>query len=170
MKSDESDSEEDQRKMDLELDVCLDSHSAKRRSPVCKVYAGTKATSRGLKIQQVDDQVEQEMREILSVYEKEERGEARRQQEEILNVVESLGGDSAKYRRERARCARAIIAEIYSPPRVSELARQLPKYECAPGLALDLTVKDSNGEAWDFSLKRMRDKAEKMIETQRPSC
>ena len=55
---------------------------------------------------------------------------------------------------------------MYVPPRISDLACQLPRYGCAPGLALNLTVLDENGEAWDFSLKRMWDKAEKLIATQ----
>ena len=50
-----------------------------------------------------------------------------------------------------------------------DLACQLPRYGCAPGLALDLTVRDENGEAWDFSLKRIRDKAERLIAEQQPT-
>ena len=120
-------------------------------------------------MKQKDEQFEEDMRDIVRLYGRDERAAARDRQDEILSVFDSLGGDSKSFRRERARCSRAIIAEMYSPPRVSELARQLPKYECVPGLALDLTVLDSNGEPWDFSLKRMRDKAEKLIAAQQPT-
>ena len=37
------------------------------------------------------------------------------------------------------------------------------------GLALDLAVLDENGVAWDFSLKRMRDMAEKLIAEHQPT-
>ena len=36
--------------------------------------------------------------------------------------------------------------------RHSALAKDLPTYGIAPGLAFDLTVPDENGEPWKFSL------------------
>ena len=171
MKDDES-SEEESALPEMEIEICLDSTSRPRSKPrvaTCNVVAGTRASSRALKMKHKDEQLEEDMRDIMRLYGRDERAAARDRQDEILSVIDSLGGDSKSFRRERARCSRAIIAEMYSPPRVSELARQLPKYECVPGLALDLTVLDSNGEPWDFSLKRMRDKAEKLIATQQPT-
>ena len=93
---------------------------------------------------------------------------ATRRQKEIIDLVASLGGDARAFRRERARKARAIIAEFYSPPRVSALARELPSYGIAPGLALDLTVPDENGDLWDFSIPAMRAKAERLLDEQAP--
>ena len=80
-----------------------------------------------------------------------------------------LGGDARSYRRERARKSRAIVAEFYSPPRISALAKDLPSYGIAPGLALDLTVPDENGEPWDFSRPSMRAKAERLLDAQAPT-
>eukprot|EP00972_Heterocapsa_arctica_P073147 10803347-Heterocapsa_arctica.AAC.1 len=46
--------------------------------------------------------------------------------------------------------ARRTVAEIYSPPRVTDMARARPSLGIQPGFALDLTVLDANGRAWDF--------------------
>ncbi len=70
------------------------------------------------------------------------------------------------YRRERARKSRAIIAEFYSPPRISALAKDMPSYGIAPGLALVLTVPNENGEPWDFSRPSMMAQAERLLEAQ----
>ena len=77
---------------------------------------------------------EEELRDMVMLYNVEERKDARIRQQHILDVVASLGGDSRAYRRERARKAKAIVAEFYSPPRISALARDLPSYGIAPGL------------------------------------
>ena len=61
------------------------------------------------------------------------------------------------------------MSEFYSPPRISALAKELPSYGIAPGLALDLTVPDENGEPWDFSRPSMRAKAEKLLDVQEPT-
>lgn len=61
------------------------------------------------------------------------------------------------------------MAEFYSPPRISALAKELPSYGIAPELALDLTVPDENGEPWEFSRPSMRAKAEKLLDAQAPT-
>ena len=114
------------------------------------------------------ESVEDDLRDMVMLYGVEERKEARHRQRQILDVVASLGGDSRAYRRERARKAKAIVAEFYSPPRIGALARDLPGYGIAPGLALDLTVPDENGDAWDFSRPCMREKAEQLLDEQKP--
>ena len=57
---------------------------------------------------------------------------------------------------------------FYSPPRISALAKELPSYGIAQGLALDLIVPDGNGEPWGFSRPSMRAKAEKLLDAQAP--
>ena len=52
---------------------------------------------------------------------------------------------------------------------MSALAKELPSYGIAPGLALDLTVPDENGEPCDFSRPSMRLKAEKLLDEQKPT-
>ena len=70
--------------------------------------------------------------------------------QEILSIVNNLGGNSAKYRRERSRAVRAVVSEIYSPPRVSAVAKLCSSYRMLPGFFLDLTTSDSDGRHWDF--------------------
>ena len=56
------------------------------------------------------------------------------------------------------------VAEVYSPPRVTAKASS---FGIRPGFALDLTVLDEDGEAWDFSIPAKREKARKLVvETQ----
>ena len=54
---------------------------------------------------------------------------------------------------------RAIVSEVYSPPRVTTAAELLLKLNIDPGLALDLTTNDEMGRPWGFSKKDMREKA-----------
>ena len=60
--------------------------------------------------------------------------------------MSSLGGDARKFQRERARTARAIVSELYSPPRVTELIRRMLKYGLTAGFALDLTTTDDDDD------------------------
>ena len=115
------------------------------------------------------DDPDSDLRDILMLYDVEERRVRRQQQKQIIDLVASLGGDARAYRRERARKSRASIAEFYSPPRISALAKDLPSYGIAPGLTLDLTGPDENGEPWDFSRPSMRAKAERLLEAQAPT-
>ena len=78
---------------------------------------------------------------------------------EILSVVRSLGGNASRYRRERGRALRAVVSEIYSPPRVSAVAKLCPSYGILPGFAFDLTTSDSDGRNWDFDDEEMRSRA-----------
>ena len=56
-------------------------------------------------------------------------------------------------------------AEIYSPPKVTQRAKQ---WGLTPGWSLDLTTKDKDGKAWDFSMKEMRARAINKIKRDRP--
>ena len=57
------------------------------------------------------------------------------------------------------------IAEVYSPPRISEEASKRGR---KGGFALDLTVRRKDGKAWEFSKRSMRDEATKMVIGQQP--
>ena len=63
--------------------------------------------------------------------------------DEIMSLIRSLGGNASRYRRERGKALKAIVSEIYSPPRVS-------------AIALDLTTHDDDGRHWDFDEAEMR--------------
>ena len=43
-------------------------------------------------------------------------------------------------KRERKAAIRAVVSEIYSPPRVTAAAKLLPELKIIPGFALDLLV------------------------------
>ena len=68
------------------------------------------------------DDPDSDLRDILMLSDVEERRVRRQQQKQILDLVASHGGDARAYRRQRARKSRAIIAEFYSPSRISALA------------------------------------------------
>ena len=57
------------------------------------------------------------------------------------------------------------IAEVYSPPRVAEMADRTGLVE---GWSLDLTTCDEHGEPWDFSKAKMREKAWRPLQEQQP--
>ena len=58
-----------------------------------------------------------------------------------------------------------IVAEVYSPPRMCEMVEKLGM-KC--GFSLDLTTKDENGQAWDFSQQHFRAKALKLLDEEKP--
>ena len=86
----------------------------------------------------------------------------------LLNVATELGGRRRKNERLVTRDYRAIVSEIYSPPRVAEAARVLSHLEIAPGLSLDITQCDELGEPWDFNKRHMREKARMKLLEQEP--
>ena len=66
---------------------------------------------------------------------------------------------------------KAVVTEIYSPPRVTELLRQKPWTwrSLVPGFAFDLTVNDPDDNMpWDFSKSGKRSKAMRLIRESRP--
>ena len=76
-----------------------------------------------------------------------------------MQIVGTLGGNVIKYRRERGRALRAVLSEIYSPPRVTAMAKVCPLYGILPGFALDLTTTDFDGKNWDFDDATTREHA-----------
>ena len=91
-------------------------------------------------------QVETDIRDIARLYDVEERRAGKARISSIVSLLENLGADGKRCRRERAAAARRVVADDYSAPRVTEAARRMPRYGLAPGLALDLTVRDEDGQ------------------------
>ena len=84
-------------------------------------------------------------------------------------LLAQLGSLGRHYRREARQSAKALVSEVYSPPRITEMIQKSRSRHLAPGLALDITVKDAyDGQPWDFSLKHKRDRARALISEQRP--
>ena len=84
------------------------------------------------------------------------------------SVIGGLGGSAGRYKRERKAAIRAVVSEIYSPPRVTAAVKLLPELKLIPGFALDLTVADSDGRLWDFDDVVMRDRARKKLLDEKP--
>ena len=85
-----------------------------------------------------------------------------------MRIVGSLGGNSSRYRRERGRAIRAIVSEIYPPPRVSAVAKLCPSFGVLPWFALDLTTNDDDGKHWDFDDPEMRSRAWAKVKNEQP--
>ena len=87
---------------------------------------------------------------------------------EILEIVEAVGGSAKKYRREYRSRMRAVVSEVYSPPRVTACAKLLPGWGIAPGFAFDVTTTDENGVYWDFDIRERREEARRRLLEQKP--
>ena len=73
---------------------------------------------------------------------------------EEMRVLLQIGGVSV---RDAYQCKEPVLAEIFSPPRLTRYAQQ------RDGLALDLTVMDEYGQPWDFSKADCRQRANEKI-------
>ena len=83
-------------------------------------------------------------------------------------MIRALGGNSQKYKRDRAKALRAAISQVYSPPRVTAATKLLPELRLIPGFALDLTVNDENGKPYDFDDVNQRNALARNISTEKP--
>ena len=86
----------------------------------------------------------------------------------ILSITKDLGGRPKDNERHLSKSYKVVLSEIYSPPRVTAAAEILKELDIDPGLALDLTTCDENGEPWDFGKDIMRAKAKRLVEEQKP--
>ena len=107
--------------------------------------------------------------ELLAMWTVDEQKVACEIDNEIMQVLDSLGGSSRRFRRERVKQLKAIITEVYSPPRVGAAARLFPGYNCAPGMAFDLTVADEHGRLWDFDDEERQNEAWRRIKKEKPT-
>ena len=57
------------------------------------------------------------------------------------------------------------VAEVYSPPRVKQLAREMG---LRAGWSLELTTQDTDGRAWDFNEVEMKNKAQRRVLIDKP--
>ena len=61
------------------------------------------------------EESDKELKSIMAVMMRDEKREIKEANDEMLSIIKSLGGDGAKYRRDRQRALRAVVSEIYSP-------------------------------------------------------
>eukprot|EP00972_Heterocapsa_arctica_P013936 2052841-Heterocapsa_arctica.AAC.1 len=64
--------------------------------------------------------------------------------------------------------ARRMVSEIYSPPRITDMAKSNPNLGIKPGSALDLTILDKLGNQWDFDVPSQRQRAMEKVRTEKP--
>jgi len=89
--------------------------------------------------------------------------------DELVCLIQQLGVCPVAYAREQRQGLRALVSEIYSPPRVTAMLRSMPSLRLAPGFALDLTVpSEFDGSVWDFSLPEKRAQARALLRQQKP--
>ena len=77
---------------------------------------------------------EQDLKELFSVMTRDAVAQVKEHNEEILNVIRALGGDTGKYQRERRSPIKAVVSEIYSPPRVTAAPNCYRDSESYPAL------------------------------------
>jgi hypothetical protein len=63
--------------------------------------------------------------------------------------------------------AKAKVAELYSPPRVTTQIAKLPELHLAPGQTFDFRA-DRNGRSWNFLLAADRAEARRFIQEEKP--
>ncbi len=114
------------------------------------------------------DEDEAMLEPLTKVVTEDVQEDVRQLNEEILKLVCQVGGGKKAYRRERKKAVRAIVAEIYSPPRVTRCAKMLPGLGILPGFALDLTEVNERGEPWDFDDENKQDEAIALIDEVKP--
>jgi hypothetical protein len=84
--------------------------------------------------------------------------------DQVAELLLTQMGSNKQHGRERRTASRTIVSEIYSPPRVNKLIRELRSKHILPGFSFDITVVDpEDGMPWDFSIPAKRLKARRMI-------
>ncbi len=89
--------------------------------------------------------------------------------DEVSALMLNQIGCSKSYHREGRSAVRRMVAEVYSPPRVTQLLKKMRSRYLMPGFALDLTVVDpEDGLPWDFNKPEKREKARRMVRAIKP--
>ena len=104
----------------------------------------------------------------LAVQESNRKLEAKETYTDMVYLVSALVQNGKKFCREATTRMRAIVSEIYSAPRVTEMAKRKARLGMLPGFALDLIGCDEKGCPWDFNIAEMRDEAERRLDRQKP--
>ena len=89
-----------------------------------------------MEVDTVED-AEADLRELMAVMTRDVKEDIKNHDSEIIAVVRAMGGSVGKYRRERQKGIRAIVAEVYSPPRVIAATTLLLELNLIPWFALD---------------------------------
>ena len=96
------------------------------------------------------------------------KDEIKQHEEDILATVKAMGGCAQRYRRERKKQFKAVVSEIYSPPRITAMSKLLLELNVVPSFAFDLTTSGGDGRLCDFDEKEMRDRAIRRAREDKP--
>ena len=116
----------------------------------------------------VEAKADVDLTQLMAVLRRHKKLEIEETNREIMAVLNSLGATTARYRRERMKSIRAVVSEIYSPPRVTVATKLLPELSIIPRFVLDLTTAHSAGQLCDFASKVMRERALTKVREERP--
>ena len=78
---------------------------------------------------------------------------------QLLHALFALGASSVE--------AKALVTEIFSPPRVTQHATRFPSYGVLPGGAYDIRP-GPDGRSWDFDREEDRLECERRIDETQP--
>ena len=93
----------------------------------------------------VEENTDVDLQELMAVPRRDEKLEIEETSRRIMAVLSSLGANAARYRRERTKLIRAVVSEIFSPPRVTAATKLHPELSIIPGFALDF---DNSRQRW----------------------
>ena len=77
-----------------------------------------------------------DLKELVRTLTRDSKEEVLAANKEMMSGMWALGGDSQRYTRERGRAIKAVVSEIYPPPRVTAAIELLPELRVIPGFAL----------------------------------
>ena len=83
---------------------------------------------------------ETHLKELFSIMTRDAVAQIKQHNRDIIDIVKALGGDAGKYKHEREAAIRAVVSEIYSPPRGAAAKKRLPEFKIIHGFALDLSM------------------------------
>ena len=148
---------------------------ASRAEAPSKILEKNGETTDDFMYEQAGDSEDEAMGETLTIAEIKQKMERTRnfikqhQEDEVTMVMAVLGADPRSYRREKKQAVRRIVSELYSPPRVTQMLKNMSNHGLTPGLALDLTTVDpDDGTPWDFDVPAKREKALRLLRAQKP--
>ena len=89
-------------------------------------------------------EVDDDLGPMLNLLEQEELLSQELQQcaAETVRLIAALGGQRAAYHRERKQAVQRMVAEVYSAPRVTKVAKLLPSLRILAGFAFDMSGTD----------------------------
>ena len=149
----------------MDVDVFMEGSARESLSRDDGAAALSAAVSRKQK-EEDSDAIENDLKDLLAVLTRDVRDEVKKDEADIIATIRAMGGCAQSYRRERRRAVKAMVSEVYSPPRVTAACKLFPELKIIPGFAFTTAV--AGARAWDFDEKEMRDRALERVRREQP--